>query len=185
MKHLAQTLSITLLLLVCVVSGAAQNVAPTSSPKSNDKGSVRIYRRYDKAKSETVTSAYPIPASGYPLGGLYINVYYTYPGKTPAVPQLLIIRVIAPDSEFECEDNRELAVKADGGVYQLGKMEYRKIPESGFGGFTGILSLPVSAEVFTRIASAKKVHIKLGSSDYDLEERDLKKWRALVGTMPR
>jgi hypothetical protein len=183
MKHLAQTLSITLLLLICVVLGTAQSVAPIPSPKSKDKASVRIYRLYDKSKNQTITSAYPIPASGYPLGGLYINVYYTYPGKTPAVPQLVIIRVIAPDSELEYEDNRELAVKADGAVYRLGRMDYQKIPESGFGGFTGILSLTVPVEVFSRIASAKKVHIKLGSSDQDLEERDLKKWRALVGNM--
>lgn len=186
MKDLAQTLWITFLLLFRLLPATAQDVGTTPAPKSKPRESVRIYQQYDKSKEETITSIRPIPPAGHTFvsvgPGLDINVYYTYPGKTPAPPKSIIISIIDSSPELQYENNRELTVKADGQTYRLGRMDYRQVPEFSFGGFIGKLLLSIPVETFNRIAGAKKVHLKLGSFDYDLEEHDLRKWRALAST---
>ncbi|MCA1592273.1 MAG: hypothetical protein LC754_06405 [Acidobacteria bacterium] len=162
--------------------GFAQDVAPTPAPKSKNKESVRIYRRYEKSKNETITETRPMPIFGNILGGLDMNVFYTYLGKSSTTPQSVTINFTSSNPEHE--HRRDLIVKADGEVYQLGTMEYRRLPDSNFG-FPGKLSLSIPVEAFNRIANAKKVHMKLGTEDFDLEERHIKKLRGLASAMTR
>ena len=97
----------------------------------------------------------------------------------------MIINVISNASDYKYQDQRVLTITADNQIYRLGTMSYRVAPETGFGGFTGILSLSIPAEEFRRMAGAKRIRIKLGSKDYELEVRNLQKWRALADTMPQ
>jgi hypothetical protein len=50
-------------------------------------------------------------------------------------------------------------------------------------GFTGEMTIVVPVETFKRIANAKKVHLKIGTMDRDLQDYHLEKMRALVSAM--
>jgi len=158
----------------------AQVAAPTPVPKSKDV--VRIYRRFEKSRNETITETRPMPVFGNILGGLDMNVSYISQGKTPTKPQSVNIAFFSSNPEHEYR--RGLTVKADGEVLRLGSMEYRRIPDSNSKvGFIGKLSLSVPVDTFNRIASAKKVHIELGVQEFDLEGRQLKKLFGLMSAM--
>ena len=182
MNRLVRALPGSFLLLTCAVVGIAQDVSPTPEAKKKDKDAPRVYRRYEKSRDETITETRSIPVFGSILGGLDMNVYYTYQGKSLSTPESVSITFISSDPEHQ--HRRELVIKADDQVYNLGTMEYRKIADSfSQAGITGKLSLSIPVESFKQIAGARKVHIELGIQRFDLEERHLKKLRGLAAAM--
>ncbi|HEX8651538.1 MAG TPA: hypothetical protein VF708_11920 [Pyrinomonadaceae bacterium] len=199
MKQLLRIFSLSLVLLLPIVHSAAQAVA--QRPK--DTGSIEIYRNYNKGKDQTVTetglmslefsSEVPIP-----IGLLDMNVFYTYPGKTPVAPVAVTIKVISDYEGFQSK--HDLTIVADGEIFQLGKMQYRKratgnnVPgvmrsrngpadSGGLSGFTGEMSAAIPVETFKRIANAQKVHLKIGPMDRDLHDFHLEKMRGLLSAM--
>ena len=134
----------------------------------------RIYRQYDKSKNETITSAHPIPASGSPLGGLDINVYYTYPGKTPAVPQSIFIRVIEDKCKGHLNINylvKDFAPESlDLADLQVGPREFTfSDPSSAGANKLKIAFSGVKSGVELRGTSETKLVGKVNGSGYKLE----------------
>ncbi len=182
MKRLLQTFSGSFLLFTCAMFGVAQEVVSTSVAKSDEKGSVRIYRRYEKSRNETTTETKLMAIFGNNLGTLDMNVSYTSAGESSTAPHSVTITFISSNPEHQ--HNRNLIVKADGELFKPGAMEYLRVPDSNAkSGFTGKLSLPLSVEAFSRIARAKNVHIELGPENFSLEKRHLWKLRGLVDAM--
>jgi hypothetical protein len=180
MKPVVHIILGSLLLLICATLVFAQAAAPTPERKNNDREAVRIYRRFDKSKNETITETRRMRIFGSILGGLGMNASYISQGKTASRPQSVNITFISSNPEHEFR--RDLMMKADGEVLHLGEMEYRKIPDSNLG-FIGKLSLSLPVDTFNRIASAKKVQVELGAEKFDLEERHLKKLFGLMNAM--
>lgn len=116
------------------------------------------------------------------LGGFDMNVFYTYPGKSPTPPQWVTINFISVDPEHEYR--RDLIVTADGERYHLGVMEYRKIPDSNSRlGLNGKLTLSIPVAAFQRIANARGVQMKLGTVDFNLDGRHQRKLYGLLSAM--
>lgn len=181
MRCAAFTLAAAVSMLTWATAALAQDVA--ASPKSKSKDSVRIYRRYEKSKNQTITETGFMPIFKF-WDGLDMNVSYTSPGVSPAAPQAVVIVFNSADPEHE--HRRDLVVRADGEVYRLGAMDYRRAPkEFGNDGFIGKMTLSVPVDTFNRIAGAREVSVTLGAADFRLEERHLKKLRGLASAMSR
>lgn len=182
MRHPVRTFSSASLLLICAGLSMAQDVAPANQGK--DKDSVRIYRRYDKSKNETVTETGAMSlylSTKSVLDQLDLNVLYTYPGQSPTMPQSVNLKIVS--THYELQYQQDLTIEADGEAFELGKMQYRRMATTDLEGFTGELSLTIPVGTFKRIAGAKEVRLKIGTLDVSLEKRHLKKMSGLVEAM--
>jgi hypothetical protein len=198
MNRLLGTFSLVLLLLVVVVPGIAQTGAPRQ--KEEKKYSIEIYRRYDKGKDETVTETGIVPISESSegpvfMGALDMNVFYTYRGTSPVLPQSVTIKIFSFYPPFQ--HRHDLTLVADGETFQLGDMQYRKrarnnsplfvrsgpVDVGSMDGFIGEMTINVPVETFKRIAGAKKVHLKIGTMDRDLQKYHLEKLSGLASAM--
>lgn len=150
---------------------------------------VNVYRKYDKNKQETITGTELMlvygPAGPYSLGfGLSTRAAYVFPGRTPSPPEDITLTFMSSEDSYVFTFERDLTIRADGEVFQLGKMEYSQIEKTLRAAYEKLwISIP--RDVFARIANSKKVHVKLGQKEFDFTEKHLKHFQALISSIGR
>lgn len=178
MKGATFTVLIVLVVLCWVAIGDSQK----SNPQRGN-----IYRKYDKKKRQTTIQTEAMLISGastlYTTDfGIFMFASYTFPGETPSVPETITLHFISSVNPHVFTFDRDLIISADNETLKLGKTEYRaRIDESTLG--SEVLWKALPKDVFARIANAKRVHVKLGVKEFDLTERHLKNFQALVSSV--
>ncbi len=153
-----------------------QNQRPVTKPQTVTR------EKYDPAKNETTIDVPSMPVFGEQLDGLRMFVSFSYPGRTMQTPPDVITLILASTSagaRYEDDNQRSLLAWADGESLDLGAMQlfytYR-----GLGYETEGMKLAVPVKTFTQIMSAQQVKMKLGWSEFHLQESQLYALRDLA-----
>jgi hypothetical protein len=99
--------------------------------------------------------------------GLALTSLYSYRGKTPSKPQVIIIVVESESTSPTYENDRRLSVNIDGTALDLGTPA-RGVTRTNMGLTREDLSARVSYEQFLKFVGAKKVKLSLGPRSFSL-----------------
>ena len=155
-----------LLLLVFPFSSRALSQDP-EFPEKNRK----VTTSYDIHRDTTVVrfGSMHLIGNDNQEGELRLTAFFTYKGKTFVKPEsvALIFRSInRPLNRWELSQQKDLEITADDGHWKIQKVE---IVDSNRRVNLAIESLGVSVpcEIFVKIASAKKMKMRLGDRSFD------------------
>jgi hypothetical protein len=201
MKYIPISFLSLLLLFSCAQNGSAQGNASTKPPVRKFKHNSKVETIYDKAKDQTTTYLRPMTLRSVkssiearmisegktdflPAEVLSMTAYFNSAGKGLTKPQFVVIgfRSMALD-QTKYTDNRALAVILDGSSMDLGTMQILERRIDSLGPYqynVESLELPVPYESFLRITTAKKVTVRLATTDLELKDQHLEALRDLI-----
>jgi hypothetical protein len=178
-------LLIVALVFACVAHGAAQD----KGTKSKFKHEGKFQATYDRAQDRTVVAFQPYGVNvNYrdPLESVAITAGFIHPGQTlTSPPQFIEFGVISQSRggwEFEREKDRQLTLVIDGEVINVGEMKLITARRFTIGAlyYREDLAYTMPYEGFVRMASAKKVSVKVGRTELKLRNEHLEAMRELV-----
>ncbi len=173
------------LVFACVAHGAAQD----QGAKSKFKHDGKFQATYDRAQDRTVVAFQPYGVKinhQDPLESIAVTAGFIHPGQTlTSRPQFIEFGVISQSRggwEFEQEKDRELSVVIDGEAINVGVMKLITARRFTLGRlyYREDLAYAIPYEGFVRMASAKKVTVKVGRTELKLKNEHLEAMRDLV-----
>lgn len=183
-----------------VCSSYAQNTPQSPPAKRKFKYEGKIETTYDKENDRTLVffklipiKALETPKENYDVQWsderLELSAYFAYQGQTFATPIWVTISFLSSTENPQKYQDHLLTAKADNERLTLGKMKIlRTVSQTRRGEQPLIkqaMELPISYQDFLRLANAKKVKFKLGSTEFELEKEVLEAIRDLAAhTVP-
>ena len=184
--------------LAMVTTGAtlvtAQVVDITPQPTFTDIG--KIESSYDQVKEITTVWFNPMQVYGEPLaspdyiGGdeARFHASFTYPGRTSRVqPKRVLFSLTSTSEDWKYTDFHKLTAFVDGKPLKLGALEH--VPSFTLNTPANAnsedyisqgISISVPYKTFLRIANGKKVRIRMGPREFELQKEHLKALRDLA-----
>jgi hypothetical protein len=152
--------------------------------KQPDMQDVFTSERYDRFRDVTIVSALPNDILGTEPT-LRIYALFEYPGKTLcAIPKSVLLMFICTSKEWQYLKYHDLALIADGqrlGVVRTGHDGDIGKPYNGMLTERVWAYLPIT--MFLKIARAKKVEIRLGATEFQLDMVSLEGMTVLASRM--
>ncbi len=197
-----QLVFLTVALIACCLLPGAFPV----SAQQKSKSKITVLRVYDPAINETVTRISPdlsetfkefgkaviFPGStpGNQSVGSQMTAYYIFTGKTASRPESVRLMFTAYGTT-KYKTKNDFTIKADGELVLQGKAEYRqrqlvadKTPDKDTK-YEEALTLVVPLDIFLSLSKAKKVHLKIGPSDFDLNEKQRQSLATLAASIDK
>ncbi|HKY27408.1 MAG TPA: hypothetical protein VJM12_05620 [Pyrinomonadaceae bacterium] len=188
----------SILNLAIVATFAMPGLAPDANPTPQ-----RIYTHnrkietsYDQVKEITTVRLNPMQVYGEPLASSnYIgadearfNASFTYPGRTLRTePKSVRFSLISTSQDWKYSDFRKLTALVDGKRLDLGPLDH--IPSFTVNAPVNAnlddyisqgIAISVTYKTFLRIANGKKVQIRMGPREFELEKNHLEALRELA-----
>ena len=189
MKHYLRFILLLSIVVTCTIRGLTQDANPRS--KGLSAPAPQIETSYDQVKNITTVRLAPMQIYGEPLtsssyrGASEARIYasFTYPGRTlTAPPKRVLFSLISTAVNWKYTDFHQLTAEVDGKHLKLDALEH--VPSFSVGDYVRqeiAVSLPY--ETYLRIATGKKVHIRMGPRKLRLGENHLLALRALARQM--
>ena len=135
---------------------------------------------YNQRADKLITQTAPIPVWGDRRRNIGLQAEFVSSGKKLVKPSSITLRFFSHASDRTYADNRAVTIKLDGSEVLSETAHYE---EGNTNGEIFLISVTqeVSYEMFSKILAAKKVEIKIGPTEFELNEsgrealRDLKK----------
>ncbi len=189
------------LTLAIVITSATLELAQDANtiPQRTFTHNGEIETTYDQIKEITTVRLNPMQVYGEPLASSnYIggdearfNASFTYPGRIlRAQPKRVLFSLVSTTSDWKYTDFRKLTALVDGKRLKLGLQEH--VPSftvnvSANANFDDYISqriaISLTYETFLRIANGKKVQIRMGPREFELEKNHLEALRYLATRM--
>ncbi|MCA1565658.1 MAG: hypothetical protein LC803_08460 [Acidobacteria bacterium] len=173
------------LVFACVAPVAAQGTGAKSKFKHDGK----FQATYDRAQDRTVVAFQPYIVT-YNFHdtreSVAITAGFIHPGQAlTSRPQFIEFGVLSQSRggwEFEQEKDRELSLVIDGETVNLGPMKLITARRFTLGAlyYREDLGFTMPYEGFARVASAKKVSVKVGRTELKLKNEHLEAMRDLI-----
>lgn len=197
---LRRPLSIALLISLAILVVQAQESQLTPPAKRKFKYDGKIETTYDPAKDRSMVFFKLIPVKQleepkfeeeiqFSDERMELTAYFAYPGQTLITPKWITIGLLSATENPQKYKDHKLAVKVDGKWVELGTMKvlskvtYERRIRLPLVQQTS--ELPIPYQQFLQLANAKKVKVKLGSEEFDLEKNHLEAIRDLAAhTVP-
>jgi hypothetical protein len=191
----------SILALAMVTTGAtlvAAQVANTT-PQRQFTHNEKIESSYDQVKEITTVWFNPMQVYGEPLaspnyiGGdeARFHASFTYSGRTlRAQPKRVLFLLTSTSEDWKYTDFRKLSALVDGKRLNLGPLEH--VPSFTLNAPANAnsedyisqgISISLTYKTFLRIANGKKVQIRMGPREFELEKKHLKALRGLATLM--
>lgn len=186
MKNSFSNLVSLFLISLAALSAAAQtSVSNAASRDETKKSGVSV--RYDAVKDETYVFLYPyllIYNDGWNLldaESLRMMAGFTNSGKIMSVPKNIefeFVSYMKTGWRFVDQEDRKVTVSTDGENFDLGEMNRTYAGKTSFINQQNIryvenLNLEVPFETFQKVASSKKVRLKIGSQEIKLRKEHI------------
>jgi hypothetical protein len=187
-------------LVISPVLVLGQDTPLTPPAKRKFKYNGKIETTYDKVKDRSLVffKIIPIKALEEPKGPyevqfseerLEITSYFGYPGEVLITPQWVTLAFWSATENPQKYTDNKLSVKVDGQWVELGTMKILNTTNYARRGKYPLIQesreLPIPYQQFLRLANAKKIKVKLGSEEFDLEKEHLEAIRDLAAhTVP-
>jgi hypothetical protein len=158
-----------------------------------------IETSYDQVKGITTVRLNPMQVYGEPLASSnYIgsdearfNASFTYLGRTLTVqPKTVLFSLISTSEDWKYTDFRKLTALVDGKRLNLGPLEH--VPSFTVNASANAnsddyisqgIAISLTYKTFLRIANGKKVQIRMGPREFELEKNHLEALRYLATRM--
>ena len=183
-----------------IFDGQAQESQLSAPPKRKFKYDGKIETTYDGSKDRSMVffKLIPIKALEEPKGSdevqfsderLELTAYFAYPGQQLMTPQWVTIAFFSSTENPQKYTDHALDVKADGQWVHLGTLKVlSRVSGTRRGELPLVretMELPIPYQQFLLLANAKKLKVKLGSVEFDLEKEHLEAIRDLAAhTVP-
>ena len=202
MRRMIRKLLIAILVLASsgISSVQAQELPRTPPPKRKFKYDGKIETTYDKSKDRSMVffKLMPIKALEDPKGPnevqfseerLELTAYFAYPGQRLVTPQWVTIAFLFTTENPQKYTDHVMEVKADDQKVRLGTLKVLSRINAARRGKLPLISetmeLPIPYQQFLLLANAKKLKMRLGSVEFDLEKQHLEAIRDLAAnTVP-
>lgn len=197
MKHHRQVILSLAAVLTCAALGLAQGAAPAPPRLPAHDG--MIGTSYDEVKDTTTVRLNPMQVYGEALAssnyagadGARLHASFTYKGRTSsAPPKRVLITLISTSEDWKYTDPRKLTAVVDGKHLKIGPLEHApsfavRAPADSISADSVSQEIAISLphKTFLRIAYGKKVRIRMGPTEFRLEENHLAALRDLAGRM--
>lgn len=193
-------LFITILICLTFLVTQAQESQLTPPAKRKFKYDGKIETTYDPARDQSMVFFKLIPIKQleepkdmhevqFSDERMELTAYFAYPGQTLITPKWVTIGFLSYTENPQKYKDHRLSVKVDGQWVELGTMKvlskvtYERRIRLPLVQQTS--ELPVPYQQFLLLANAKKVKVKLGSEEFDLEKKHLEAIRDLAAhTVP-
>jgi len=180
---------------------AAQESDPTPPAKRKFQYNGKIEKTYDESKDQTlvffklmrIKAVEEVPET-YSLKQwsderLNISMYFAHTGKKLVTPQWVTIGFLSSTERPQKYTDYALVAIADKQRLELGTMRVLQTINSARRGKLPLIKetmeLPIPYRDFLRLANAKKVTLRIGSAEFDLEKEHLEAIRDLAAhTVP-
>jgi hypothetical protein len=175
--------------------GLGKDADITPQDISNHNGKVET--SYDQVKEITTVRLSPMQVYGEPLasskyiGGdeARLNASFTYSGRTlKAEPKRVLFSLTSTSQDWKYTDFRKLTALVDGKRLTLGPLEH--VPSFTVNANANSddyisqgIAISLSYKTFLRIANGKKVQIRMGPREFELEKNHLEALRYLATQM--
>lgn len=172
----------------------------TPPPKRKFKYNGKIETTYDKSKDQSMVffKLMPIKSLEEPKGPgevqfsderLELTAYFAYPGQQLVTPQWVTIAFLSTTESPQKYTDHGMEVKADAQRIRLGTLKVLSTINTSRRGKLPLISetmeLPIPYPQFLLLASAKKLKMRLGTVEFDLEKEHLEAIRDLAAhTVP-
>lgn len=174
-----------------------------SYDKSSDKTTVQlsprlIFGTLNTGVGTAITSEPPRPTKRPgeppeirgPAKGLLMQIFFTYPGKSPSVPRTVAFLFTSQDSSPRYNTHRNLVAEIDGEKVDLGQADLvqtreenyslQKILSGGEQYVKEIFGIAAPYEAFMRMSRAKKLKLKLNKTDISFNSCNIEALQNLV-----
>jgi hypothetical protein len=155
-------------LLFFTVVGVSQSPPPTPTVGQP----VKV--EYDSSKNLTRVSMNPFVLASRKMEELRLGAIAAYPGKTRSKPNeiILIFLSLSHTDENRYDAARKLTVFADGQRLDLGETQRSKQAQNGL--FIETMMARVPMDDFLLVSNAKQVKLRLGLTEIELSEPQIK-----------
>jgi hypothetical protein len=185
MKTLMRVLMFGCLSVVAPRAFAQENSGIIQSPPAKIEGKFAIVH-FDRDDRTAIGLAHQ-KVGGENGCGIWVTAGYTYVGKQLAKPERVYISFVRDSTDepklLKSEKERLLILTVDGENVTLGPMPSVKEVVIGYSLVSQGLLLPISYEIFHKIANARNVAVKLGPLKFNLTDQNLKDFRELLRRM--
>jgi hypothetical protein len=156
------------LLLICGLAEAAQ-AQKAAEEKKQSKHRGKITREYDQAADETRLVLGMMPVTCVKDGCIFINFRSSFTGKKPAAPlNRFIFGLYILTKTLEPFTDQTLSIRVDGEALEVGTMTFAgKIIKDELIALP--YGIPLSGKELARIAAARRVEMRIGSLQFELE----------------
>ncbi|HTG14455.1 MAG TPA: hypothetical protein VK747_04210 [Blastocatellia bacterium] len=172
-------LLLSTLLLADPYAASAQSKPQISTNPPPAAMSLPVLREVGKAKAsynervdQTIVQTSPVQVSGDWRNGIRLCAGYKSSGKQIAKPTSITLTFFSSATDRTYADNRSIQVAIDG---QTVLSDTGKYDHGNTNGEIFLISVTqiISYETFTKILTAKKVQLKVGSTEFELKASDL------------
>jgi hypothetical protein len=146
-----------------------------------------LEEQYDKMGDRTTVKFNPVRVKDLPASreiGVFAD--FSYPGHNFSAPAKITLgfvhAALAETLNSDFASNRNLTLTIGGEQIPLGQMGYDKKEKTGLAGKIQleIMSVEVQPSVFVRLARATQATVRLGQTEFNLEDKQLKELRKIV-----
>jgi hypothetical protein len=110
-----------------------------------------------------------------------MQAYFTYPGKTPQAPPSVVMTFVSlKHAQRYYQKERNLSFVADGTQLEIGEAQMVQFQAMQDNVLKEIVAIEVPFDKLKTIASASKVKMKLGQTEWELKKKQLKALRDFV-----
>lgn len=141
---------------------------------------------YDKMGDKTTVKFHPILVKEFPSREIGIFADFSYPGHTFSKPSKITLgfvhAVLSETLSSDFPSKHDLTLTIGGEPVPLGQMAYKSKEETGLRGKVQLetMSLELEPSVFVRLANATQATVRLGQTEFNLEDKQLKALRNMV-----
>jgi hypothetical protein len=188
-----QSVALAAGLFVIFALGVARvGVATTAAQGEQKKGIIClalpfINEEYDKMGDKTVVKFIsPVLVKEFPSREIGVFADFSYPGHTAAPAQKMTLgfvhAILGDTLNPSFSGDHSLNVTVGGEQIPLGQTSYANKEQSTLRGKVQVetMSVEVQPSVFTRIANASTVAVRLGQTEFNLEDAQLKALRNMA-----
>ena len=195
-KNLRYISSATALLIVCAAfllapesrAGDPLRARASAHPQKGIAclGTPFVEDQYDKMGEKTVVKFNPILVKEFASREICVFADFSYPGHNFSKPSKVTLgfvhAALSETLNSDFSSNHNLTLTIGGEQVPLGQMSYKNKEESGLRGKVQLetMSLEVQSAVFVRLANASQATVRLGQTEFVLEDKHLKALKKIV-----
>lgn len=144
-----------------------------------------VEEQYDKMGDKTTVKFHPVLVKEFPSREIGVFADFSYPGHAFSKPVKITLGFVHAALSETLNSNftsRDLTLIIGGEQIPLGQMVYKNKEESGLRGKIQLetMSLELQPSVFVRLANATQATVRLGQTEFTLEDKQLKALRKIV-----
>ena len=169
MKRVLKLILFAALLLISAPSLRAQTPELKPPEKRSFKHGVKIFQDYVALADQTLVKSQNIRVMRDKTGPIQMSAEFTSPGQRIVRPASVLLEFISSAKSQRYEPSTILTLVVDG--EEISFNTTNRVLFIYRGGFVETMVTPLPYNTFLRVANSRAVHVKLGPTEFTLDEK--------------